>query len=117
MVKRRWIRTLAAIWIAAAIGGCARAAAPIAVPMKVSVPIPELVYCAAAAPARPALQIASLAPNSAPADTIRAYAATVVVLKAAVVERDELLSACAAPQAPGPVAGPAQGKHGVENNQ
>lgn len=49
MVTRRM---LVAMWIAAAIGGCARAAAPIAVPMKVSVPIPEPVYCAAAAPPR-----------------------------------------------------------------
>ncbi len=106
MVKRRG---LIAVWIAAAIGGCARAAAPIAVPMKVSVPIPEPVYCAAAAPPRPALQIASLTPDSAPADTIRAYAASVVVLKAAVVERDQLLQACAAP--------PAQGKHPGEISQ
>ncbi|MGC1679429.1 MAG: hypothetical protein WA740_17990 [Candidatus Binataceae bacterium] len=108
MVKRRF-RILAAVWIAAAIGGCARAAAPIAVPMKVSVPIPEPVYCAASAPPRPALQIASLGPDSAPADTIRAYAASVVVLKAAVAERDQLLEACAAPQV--------QGKHPGEISQ
>jgi len=100
MVSRRGFRLIASAWIAAAIGGCARAAAPIAVPMKVSVPIPVPVYCAAPAPPRPALQIASLAPDSAPADTIRAYAATVVILKAAVVERDQLLRACAAPQPP-----------------
>ncbi|MFZ1886433.1 MAG: hypothetical protein WAU33_00270 [Candidatus Binataceae bacterium] len=109
MVKQRRYRFVAAMWVAAAIGGCARAATPIAVPMKVSVPIPEPVYCAAAAPPRPALQIASLNPDSAPADTIRAYAASVVVLKAAVAERDELLRACAAPQA--------QGKHPGEISQ
>jgi hypothetical protein len=100
MVARRIARMLAGMWVAAAIGGCARAAAPLAVPMKVSVPIPVPVYCAATAPARPALQIATLAPDSAPADTIRAYAATVVILKAAVADRDQLLRACAAPQAP-----------------
>lgn len=109
MVKQRRLRLMATVWVAAAIGGCAPAAAPIAVPMKVSVPIPEPVYCAASAPPRPALQIASLSSGSAPADTIRAYAASVVVLKAAVVERDQLLRACAAPRA--------QGKSGGEISQ
>ncbi|MGB6555141.1 MAG: hypothetical protein WBE78_16740 [Candidatus Binataceae bacterium] len=109
MVKRRVFRSMAAMWLAAAIGGCASVAPPIAVPMNVSVPIPEPVYCAATAPPRPALPIASLTPGSAPADTIRAYAASVVVLKAAVVERDQLLQACAAPQA--------QGKSGGEISQ
>lgn len=101
MVKRRGFRFMAGAWVAAAIGGCARAASPIAVPMKVNVPIPEPVYCAAAAPARPALEIASLTSGSTPADTLRAYAASVVILKAAVVQRDQLLQACAAPQAQG----------------
>ncbi|MHB8381159.1 MAG: hypothetical protein ACYDC3_02295 [Candidatus Binataceae bacterium] len=101
MVTRRSFRFMAGawIWIAAAIGGCARAASPIAVPMRVNIPIPEPVYCAAPAPARPALDIANLTPGSAPADTIRAYAASLVILKAAVVQRDKLLQACAAPQA------------------
>ena len=114
MVTNRSPRKIArpgtAAWLAAALCGCARAAAtPAVVPMKVSVPVPVPVYCAESAPARPALEIASLVPDSPPADTVRAYAASVVILKAAVVERDRLLRACAAPRT--------QGKHGGEIHQ
>ena len=50
-----------------------------------------------AAHANPALPIAGLAAASAPADTLRAYAATVVVLKATVRELDSLIAGCAEP--------------------
>ncbi|HVA39167.1 MAG TPA: hypothetical protein VNF49_00765 [Candidatus Binataceae bacterium] len=101
MVKLASVRLAAVLSIAAMLGGCARAAAPILEPMKVSVPIPEPVYCAASAPGHPRLPIANLGAASAPADTVRAYAATVVILKAAVVQREELLKACSAPQTHG----------------
>ncbi|HUY28528.1 MAG TPA: hypothetical protein VMV27_14045 [Candidatus Binataceae bacterium] len=105
MVKPASVRMAAVLSIAAMLGGCARAAAPILEPMKVSVPIPEPVYCAASAPGHPRLPIANLGAGSAPADTVRAYAATVVILKASVAQRDELLRACSAPQAQGSQSG------------
>jgi hypothetical protein len=57
----------------------------------------EPVYCTPPAHATPALPIAGLTAASAPADTLRAYAATVVVLKATVRELDALIAGCAEP--------------------
>jgi hypothetical protein len=70
--------------------------APVA-PVEVRVPIDRPVYCVAAAPARPALPISQLQSDSSPAATVRSYAATVVLLKGAVEERDALLAGCTAP--------------------
>ncbi len=82
---------------AALLAGCARIAALPPVPMTVEIPVPEAVPCSVAIPARPALPIAALAAGSPPGDTMRAYAATVAVLKVAVAEREELLRVCIAP--------------------
>jgi hypothetical protein len=92
---------LAMLAIAAA--GCAGAAAvaPAPAPMPVSVAVAEPVYCKIPIPADPALAIAALGADSPPADTVRAYASSVAVLKAAVRQRDALLEACA-PPAPTP---------------
>ncbi len=72
---------------------------PPPVPVTVKVPVPEPVYCPAPNEAKPALPIAGLSPRSAPADTMRAYAASVVILKGAVEERDQILRGCTRPSA------------------
>ncbi|MGH7906266.1 MAG: hypothetical protein ACREP6_06530 [Candidatus Binataceae bacterium] len=93
-------KMLAALMIGAALlAGCA--AGPSAPPrlVEVKAPIPTPVYCAVPALVKPALPIAGLTPVSAPADTIRAYAATVVILKGAVEDRDQVIAGCAAPVA------------------
>jgi len=66
-------------------------------PLEVKVPVYEPVYCTPPTHANPALPIAGLSATSAPADTLRAYAATVVVLKATVRELDSLIAGCAEP--------------------
>ena len=82
------------------LAGCASAPpiSPIATPVTVKMPVYEPVYCAVPALTKPALPIAQLGANSAPADTVRAYAATVVILKGAVSERDAVIAGCAKPQ-------------------
>lgn len=70
---------------------------PILTPVEVKVPVATPVYCSVAKLAKPALPLSALKADSAPADTIRAYAATVAVLKGAVRERDSVLAGCAAP--------------------
>jgi hypothetical protein len=82
-----------------ALGGCAPAAAVAPEPVAVQMPVPTPIYCSVPLPAHPALPISALSADSPPADTIRTYAATVVVLKSAVIQRDSLLAACAAPPA------------------
>jgi hypothetical protein len=77
-----------------------------AVPMKVEVPVFEPVYCQAPQTAPPALPIASLTPATAPADTMRAYVATVIVLKGLVHERDTLIAGCAEPASSAPGSPP-----------
>ncbi len=79
------------------LAGCARVAAPAPRPYVVEVPVPTPIYCDAPALAPPALPIATLGAGSPPADTVRSYAATVVVLKAALAERDSILAGCAPP--------------------
>ena len=78
--------------------GCA-AAPPITRTETVAVktPVLEPVYCAAPAPARPSLPVGRLTAASPAADTMRAYAATIAILKAAVRERDAIIAGCAAP--------------------
>ncbi|MGH7935214.1 MAG: hypothetical protein ACREQN_18890 [Candidatus Binataceae bacterium] len=82
------------------LAGCALAppltAAPR--PVMVNVPVYQRIYCKVPQLRRPALPIAQLTPTAMPADTIRAYAATVVLLKGAVKERDAVIAGCAAPQ-------------------
>jgi hypothetical protein len=79
-----------------------------AIPLEVKVPVYEPVYCTPPAVANPTLPIAGLTAASAPADTIRAYAATVVVLKATVRELDSLIEGCEEP-AGAPTVPPANG--------
>lgn len=67
---------------------------PPPVPVTVRVPVPEPVYCPAPDETRPALPIAGLSERSSPADTMRAYAASIVILKGAVEERDQILRGC-----------------------
>jgi hypothetical protein len=90
------ILTMAVISIAA-ISGCTTQSPPILTPVPVEVPIATPVYCEAASLQKPALPIATLKAESPPADTLRAYAATVAVLKGAVQERDLVIAGCAAP--------------------
>ena len=82
---------------AAAIAGCAAGApsAPAVRPLMVQVPVLHETPCPAPAFADPALPIAGLKPQSPPADTMRAYAAAVAILKGAVRERDAVLAGCA----------------------
>ena len=70
---------------------------PPAAPLEVDVPVLEPVYCQVSPPARPALPIATLTAGSPPADTLRAYAATVILLKGLVRERDALIAGCSQP--------------------
>jgi hypothetical protein len=81
------------------LSACAHIANPLAPrAVMVNVPIATPIYCDVPAMQPPALAIASLTADSPPADTIRDYAATVDVLKAAVRERDEILKGCAGPE-------------------
>ena len=63
----------------------------------VEVPIATPIYCQVPKLQPPILAIAALTPDSAPADTVRSYAASVDVLKSAVQERDTILEACGPP--------------------
>jgi hypothetical protein len=81
--------------------GCASAPpAPILTPIEVKVPVATPVYCQVAKLDKPALPIAALKADSAPDDTIRAYAATVAILKGAVRQRDLAIEGCAPPPSP-----------------
>ena len=79
------------------VAGCAAEVPPPPETVTAEVPVMTPVYCNVQIPAKPALPLASLTPDSVPADTVRAYAASVALLKAAVVERDSLLRSCQAP--------------------
>ena len=79
-----------------AMWGCAAQAEPILTPVEVKVPIPTPVYCEVSKLEKPTLPIGGLNAASSPADTIRAYAATVALLKGAVEERDLELVGCTA---------------------
>lgn len=91
------VRSVAMIAAAFALAGCAAGApsAPAVRPLMVQVPVLHETPCPAPALADPALPIAGLKPESPPADTMRAYAAAVAILKGAVRERDTVLAGCA----------------------
>jgi len=91
--------SLAALVLAFAIAGCAAGArpAPVVRPLMVRVPVLHETACPAPSLTHPALPIAGLRPGSSPADTMRAYAAAVTILKGAVRERDAMLAGCARP--------------------
>ena len=85
--------------VLAPLAGCALtpSAMPPARPVTVDVPVAEAVYCNPPPPNYPVLPITSLTPASRPADTMRAYVATVTVLKGVVRERDAVIAGCAGP--------------------
>ena len=85
-----------------AIWGCAAQPQPILTPVQVEVPIATPVYCGVSKLGKPALPIGGLNATSPPADTIRAYAATVALLKGAVEERDLEFAGCIDPAATPP---------------
>ena len=91
-------RLAVVIWIGA-IWGCAAQPEPILTPVEVKVPIATPVYCEVSKLDKPTLPIAGLNAASPPADTVRAYAATVALLKGAVEERDLELAGCTDPAA------------------
>jgi hypothetical protein len=79
-----------------ALAGCTVGAGPAATvrPLMVQVPVLHETPCPVPALADPALPLAGVGPESAPADTMRAYAAAVAILKGAVRERDAVLAGC-----------------------
>ena len=95
---------LAALVLAFAIAGCAAGAAPAPVvrPLMVQVPVLHETPCPIPTLADPALPFAGLTAGSPPADTMRAYAAAVAILKGAVRERDAVLAGCARAAHPAP---------------
>jgi hypothetical protein len=79
--------------------GCASAPPVIraTTPVEVKIPVYYPVYCSASLPERPKLPIGALSARSEPAETIKAYAASVVILKGAVSQRDAIIEGCAQP--------------------
>jgi hypothetical protein len=108
------VKRLAAVAIMLTLSGCAaQPPAPILTPVEVQVPVAVPVYCNVAKLDKPELPLAALNADSAPDDTVRAYAATVAILKGAVRERDLIIAGCAAPppdEAPATINGPAAAK-------
>ncbi|HZO81154.1 MAG TPA: hypothetical protein VFB33_05620 [Candidatus Binataceae bacterium] len=96
-LSRAAARTLVAAGLGCAMAGCAAgAAAPLpAAPVRVEVPLLRQVPCPLPRLAHPTLPLGALTAGSPPADTIRAYAASVAILKGAVREREALLAGCA----------------------
>ena len=86
-----------AIFLAIVASGCAASMPPPPEVVTANVPVEVPVYCNVPQLARPQLPIGSLTDASSAADCVRAYAASVALLKAAVVERDSILAGCAAP--------------------
>jgi hypothetical protein len=89
--------------------GCtvAPSTSPMTAPIEVKVPIFEPIYCAAPKLTRPKLPVSELVLTSPAADTVRAYAASIVLLKGAVRQRDEVIAGCVTP------TGRNQGAEGV----
>jgi hypothetical protein len=87
----------------------------LAVPVEANVPVVEPVYCQAPPTVPPVLPIATLTVASAPAETMRAYVATVILLQGLVQERDALLAGCEEP-ASAPPATP-KGNNAEDNIQ
>lgn len=90
------VKIIALTLTLAIISGCTTAPQPIPTPIEVQVPVATPVYCQVGELDKPALPLSTLKPDSAPADTIRAYAATVAILKGAVRQRDLAIEGCAA---------------------
>ena len=67
-------------------------------PQQVEIPIAQPVYCDVPKMSRPGLPIVELSAGSSPAETMRAYAASIALLKGAVSQRDEILAGCARPE-------------------
>jgi hypothetical protein len=80
-----------------------------ATPTEVQVPVYEPVYCTPPTLANPSLPVSALTAASLPADTIRAYAASVVLLKGAVRELNSIIQGCEAPAAASAQSGIANG--------
>ncbi|MGH7917271.1 MAG: hypothetical protein ACREQE_07365 [Candidatus Binataceae bacterium] len=95
MVRRLLPLTLALL------AGCASAPSlvPAPRPVMVKVPVFTPVYCEVKQPPPPSLPVAKLGADSAPADTMRAYVASVILLKGALEQSDALLNGCAEPKA------------------
>ena len=93
------VKTLVTVlMVPALLYGCAaEQPQPILTPIEVKVPVATPVYCQVAKLDKPELPISALKTDSAPDDTIRAYAATVAILKGAVLQRDLAIEGCAAP--------------------
>src|SRR5579872_669619 len=91
------VKLIALTLTAAIISGCTTAPPPIETPVEVKVPVATPVYCQVGKLSRPSLPLSTLKPDSAPADTIRTYAATVAILKGAVRQRDFAIEGCTAP--------------------
>ncbi len=115
------VKSSLALLIMVTIAGCAaQAPAPILTPVKVKLPIVIPVYCQVAKIDKPTLPIAALKSDSAPDDTIRAYAATVAILKGAVRQRDLVIAGCAAPprdETHSTITGPATARVPTENTK
>lgn len=92
---RKSVTRLAALACALAIAGCAAGAPAAPPPLMVQVPVLHQTPCPAPTLTPPALPLAGLEAGSPPADTIRAYAAAVAILKGAVRQRDAVLAGCA----------------------
>ena len=100
----RLSRAIPILVLAFALAGCAAGAAPAPTvrPLMVQVPVLHETPCPAPALTDPALPLAGLQPESPPADTMRAYAAAVAILKGAVRERDAVLAGCVRADRPAP---------------
>jgi hypothetical protein len=90
-----------------------------ATPIEVQVPVYQPVYCTPPTLANPKLPVAALTAASPPADTIRAYAASVVLLKGAVRELNSIIQGCeepAAASAPSGIANDAAAPSGAASS-
>jgi hypothetical protein len=109
-------RIAALLGLAMVCGCAAQPEQPLLTPVEVRIPIATPVYCQTGNLDKPALPLAALKADSASSDTIRAYAATVAILKGAVRQRDLVIAGCAAParDEPLPAATRAQANEGVK---
>ena len=78
-------------------------------PIEVQVPVYQPVYCTPPTLANPQLPVSALTAASLPADTIRAYAASVVLLKGAIRELNSIIQGCEEPAATSAPSGIANG--------
>jgi len=90
---------MAALALLPVLAGCATCPPPAPRPVRVEVPIMTPVYCPLPTTPRPSLPVADLTADSSAADTVRAYAESIAILKGAVAQRDELIDGCRRPTA------------------